>query len=240
MFDKLLALASVTAVATLGLASAVGGCSSSDPVGPASSADAGSTRDAKPNTPPETDEDPPEEACGPKGDNQTMATLDAAFGWKPPPARQSACTAADIDAMKKVQQISSYRDFIATTSASCQACALSTKDSPSWGPIVMNDSSSKEGFVNFGACFAALESPACGKALQYLEFCAGAACTGCADAERAECVQNALQSQCAEPYAEFQAECKDPNLNSTCGQLIAGIEYLCSYEAPDGGAPDGG
>ena len=61
MFEKVLALASVTAVAGLGLAFTVGGCSSSDPAGPSPAVDAGNTPDGKVTRPPPTGDDPPEE-----------------------------------------------------------------------------------------------------------------------------------------------------------------------------------
>lgn len=240
MLDKLLAFASVTAVACFGFAFTVGGCSSSEPA--SSSPDAGAP-DGKAPTPPPTDDDDdsPEEACGPKGEATTMAALDAELGWKPPVARQNACTADDLAAIKAVNQAKSYRDFVAGASAACQACALSTKDSPTWAPIVIADEAGTDGLINFGACFAAVDKPACGKARQYLEICLTKACSGCAaPAERQDCIQAAVGKQCDDVYAETQMQCTNREADTRCQSLYDGIEYLCRYEAPDSGAPDAG
>jgi len=108
MLDKMHALASVTAVAGFCFAFTVGGCSSSDPVGPSPVADGGAPDGKAPTPPPaDDDDDSPEEACGPKGEAVTMAALDAELGWKPPVARQNACTADDLAAIKAVNQASS-------------------------------------------------------------------------------------------------------------------------------------
>src|SRR4051812_26366801 len=99
MFDKLLAFAGVTAVAGLGLAFTIGGCSSSDsaasPEGDAG-ADAKVIREGGPPSIGNDDPEPEEEACGPKGEPATLESMDAEFGWKPPAARQNACTAQDL------------------------------------------------------------------------------------------------------------------------------------------------
>ncbi|MBN9168027.1 MAG: hypothetical protein BGO98_41890 [Myxococcales bacterium 68-20] len=237
MLDKMHALASVTAVAGFCFAFTVGGCSSSDPVGPSPVADGGAPDGKAPTPPPaDDDDDSPEEACGPKGEAVTMAALDAELGWKPPVARQNACTADDLAAIKAVNQAKSYRDFVAGTSAACQACALSTTDSPTWAPIVIADEAGTSGLINFGACFAAVDKPACGKARQYLEICLTKACSGCAaPAERQACIQEAAGKQCDDVYAETRMQCTNPEADSRCQSLFDGIEYLCRYEAPDGG-----
>ena len=241
MFQRLLALASVTAVACLGLAFTTGGCSSSDPAGPSTSG-AGGSPEAGPRPPPPEDDDPPKEKCGPKGGYATMEAYDAEYGWQPPPARQNACTADDIEAIKNVTQLSTLHDLVAGTSDACKACVLSTKDSSTWGPFVITNEDATAGITNYGACYAAVDTPECGKAKQYLELCVHKLCAGCTEAsELQSCASDAMLKQCETMVAEMQAQCtKLAEAESHCSSIVSGIEYLCAHEGADAGAPDGG
>ncbi len=242
MFQKVPALASVTAFACLGLAFTVGGCSSSaEPVGNAVTPDAG-TPDAKPKTPPPTGgDDTGPEACGPIGDDATIAGMDAEFGWKPHASRQNACDTADLAAIQGVVDsgtAKSYLDFIQGTSAACQACAKSTRDSETWGPIVVQDAADTVGLANFGACYSAIDNPACGKAREYLQLCVNTTCSKCTGTEANTCVQDAVAKQCQEVFTAAQSSCTNAQADATCGNLLLGIKYLCAYEGADAG--DGG
>ena len=238
MFEKMLAFASVTALACFGLAFTVGGCSSSAPVTPPAD---GGTADAKVTPPPPNDDETKQETCGPNGAYATMEAFDAQFGWKPPAPRQNVCTADDLAAIAAVQQAASYRDFVAGASAACQACALTTKDSPNWAPIVITNEAGTAGIANYGACFAAVDSAACGKARQYLELCVAAACSECTtQGDLRDCFERSKNKQCETMFVEAQTQCtKLAEADASCGSLQAGIEYLCAYEDADAG-PDGG
>ena len=243
MFEKVLAFAGVTIVAGFGFTFALGGCSSSETPAAGPASDAGAAKDGRTSTPPPTgDDDPPEDSCGPVGDPLTIAALDAELGWKAPGPRQNACSDEDLETINSVKNATSYRDFVKGTSAACQACAVSEKDSPSWGPIVMLGSS-PVGLANYGACFAAVDNPACGKAMQYFQVCLLQACAPCTAPEDTQaCAQEAAQAQCEEVFLAAQSSCKDAQAEASCSSLLLGIEYLCAYRDadPDGGAPGGG
>jgi hypothetical protein len=240
MVDKLLAFAGVTAVTGLALVLTVGGCSSSADPGPTETVDAGPDV-RKPPPRPDFDDagDLPPEACGPTGQDITSADLDGEIGWKPPAAPQRACSAEDITAIEKAtgKSASSYLDFVAGVSDECKACVVSTKESENWGPIVTFNEEGTNGIANFGACYAAVDKPECGKAMEYLQLCVASACQKCSTAgERNECTQEAAQTKCKTITAEMQTACTNKDVDAKCRALVDGIKYLCG----GGGVPDDG
>jgi hypothetical protein len=166
----------------------------------------------------------------------TPADLDAEIGWKPATKIPGSCSAADLITLENNFQsttIATYFDLGTGLSASCKACAISTDTAASWQPIVgVAADNGATGFINFGACFGNVEGSACGKALQYEQFCYNIACN--------ECTTTSMQrQQCVEKAGSFGGMCDDfgtttatacPNITTTatsCNSIIDSVKYLC-------------
>jgi hypothetical protein len=85
--------------------------------------------------------------------------------------------------------------------------------------------------VNFGACFGAVEGTACGKALQYEQFCYNIACNECTttSTQRQQCVSVAGSTGMCTTFGNTTAT-SCPNIatsNTTCGTIIDAVKYLC-------------
>ncbi len=173
----------------------------------------------------------------------TKADLDSQGGWKPPPAvNPSACSAADIATFKtNFNGNGSWADTVAGLPAGCASCILSKESDATWGPVVETDATGATGFVNFGACYAAKSgAQACGKAVQYSEFCINASCGDCADADFSACTSDqATLDACDAIYAsDVSSGCPQATateLDALCGDIISAATYLCSTGPADGG-----
>ena len=84
--------------------------------------------------------------------------------------------------------------------------------------------------MNFGACFGAVEGTACGKALQYEQFCYNIACNECTttSTERQKCVQTAGTGGCS-GFGDATAQaCPDIQTTATkCNGIVDSIKVLC-------------
>lgn len=85
--------------------------------------------------------------------------------------------------------------------------------------------------MNFGACFGNVEGAACGKALQYEQFCYNIACNDCTTttAQRQQCIGVAGSSgMCKDFGTTTGTSC--PNIATTattCNSIIDSVKYLC-------------
>lgn len=166
----------------------------------------------------------------------TSADLDKEFGWKPALKAPGACSAGDLTTLQNNltnPAIKTYLDLGTGLSATCKACAITLDTATSWGPIVATESNNgMTGFINFGACYGSIEGDACGKSLQYEQFCYGIACNECSSTAtaRQQCVKAASEGggMCAAFGAATGTSC--PNIQTTaivCNGLIEGVKTLC-------------
>jgi hypothetical protein len=184
--------------------------------------------------PPPPPDDPPGDEC-PKNVAVTTADLDAQIGFKPPPApAPGACSTADITTLEaafKDTTLQSWFDLGKNLPATCKACVFSKDTDPTWSMIVGTAADNGQtGFLNFGACFANAESLACGKSLQYQQFCQSLVCNECAvtSTERQKCIQKATTGPCASFAKQLNVDC--PKLNETqakCSTIFDGVRSLC-------------
>jgi hypothetical protein len=173
----------------------------------------------------------------------TAADLDKDQGWKPAKAPYAACTSGDLLQLEgnfKNTNIKTYADLGTGLSASCVACVITEDTENNWGPLVTAQGGGT-GFVNFGACFGAVESEACGKALQYEQFCYNIACNDCTttSSERQKCVEKAGSSGMCTSFGSATAKAC-PNIQTSaksCNSIIDAAKTLCG---PNAGGGDGG
>ena len=205
---------------------ASGGCSSSTPDAPAADA-ATDTQVAKPHN---DEAGPPPATC--PGAAPTKAELDSSGGWKPPPAKQNVCTSADIAAFDaSFATAATYADIVKGLPAACASCLLTKETDATWGFLVTDDKG-ELGFVNYGACYARASggSDACGKGIQYSEFCIGASCADCSDSETQDaCSANFdadIASGCGSDQAKLQA------LDDACSKASLAAAVLCGGGTP--------
>lgn len=164
----------------------------------------------------------------------TSADLDQEIGWKAPTSDKLACTSADITQLEsnfKDPNLKSYFDIGKGLTPACKACVVSKDTDSHWGPIVGTAADDGQtGFVNYGACFGAVDGAACGKAVEYEQLCYSLACDQCAvtSTERAKCIQTASAGACkdfanATPSAcpNFQADGK------ACNSILDAVRMLC-------------
>lgn len=126
-----------------------------------------------------------------------------------------------------------YLDLGKNLSASCKACAISYDTDANWQPIVATFANGGDtGFINFGACFGAVEGSACGKALQYEQFCYNIACNECTttSTQRQQCVSvaGATGGMCNTFGNTTATSC--PNIATTattCNSILDSVKYLC-------------
>lgn len=164
----------------------------------------------------------------------TAADLDAEIGWKPATKTPGACSAADLTQLQANFQSSStatYLDLGKNLSASCKACAISYDTATNWQPIVATQADGgATGFVNFGACFGNVESAACGKALQYEQFCYNVACNECTTTtQRQQCVEAAGTTGMCTTFGNTTAT-SCPNIATSamsCNSILDAVKTLC-------------
>ncbi len=220
--------------AALGMAS---GGSADGGAGSSASGDAGKTDSGKSDSGTRdaghADSAPPA-AC--PGIAPTSTELDANGGFKPPPARiPGACSATDIQRFQSnFNTANTYSDLGTGLSASCVSCVFSHESDAAWTEIV-TDPSGIQGFVNFGACYAAKSGvDGCGKAVEYQELCISVSCAACSSANASSCSSSTtVQNACDANFgAAIGANCpSDPTtakaLDDTCGNVVNAVTFLC-------------
>lgn len=191
----------------------------------------------RPGPPPPSD-DPPEPdpfEC-PANVALTPTDLDQEIGWKSGAPAKGSCTAADLTKLASNFEdtgVQTYFDLAKGVSTTCKACAVSKDTDAKWAPIVGTAANNGEtGFINYGACFGAIEGDACGKAIQYEKFCENIACNECAfdSKERAACVSKAGASggMCSKFASTRTSACPSWTLNvKSCGDILEAIKTLC-------------
>jgi hypothetical protein len=171
----------------------------------------------------------------PKNLTLTAADLDKDFGWKPAVKTPVACSQADLTQLEKnlsSPQVFTYLDLGNGLSPSCKACAISFDTDDAWGPIVATEADGgATGFINFGACYGNIEGAACGKSVQYEQFCYRAQCGDCATpGERATCTDVAGKSAAACKGFKDQIATDCPNFVNTakeCSFFSDAVKTLC-------------
>lgn len=238
MNKKVLVLSAVTCVAGIVTATA-SGCSSSETTVTQNAPDA--TSDVKSERAPL----PPDDADTPtsctKQVDVTKASIEADIGpYKPGKVQPGKCTAQDLTQFEtnlEDPNLKEWNDLKKDLPADCASCIISNTKDDNWGPIVVNDEGA--GFVNFGACFGALENAECGENLQFGEFCYDAACADCAsDSEQKECVEESSGAGgSCETFAKgVAANCKKLQTNlKKCENALAGAKTLCGPAVGDAG-----
>jgi hypothetical protein len=240
MNKKVLVLSAVTCVAGIVTATA-SGCSSSETTVTQNTPDATSDVKAADRTPVPPDDSGPTESCT-KQVTVTEASIEADIGtYQPGKIQPNKCSAADItqfEANLKDTNLKEWLDLKTDLSPDCATCIITNTKDANWGPIVVNDEGA--GFVNFGACFGALETDECGKQLQFGEFCYDQACADCTtDAEQQTCVEesSADNGSCKSFSDGVEANCKKLQTNfKKCENALAGAKTLCGPSAADAGA----
>jgi hypothetical protein len=181
------------------------------------------------------EEPEPPDFC-PLEDTLTSADLDKEIGWKPAVPAQGSCTETDLLKVAsnfKDTSVRTYFDLAKGVSDACHACVVSKDTDATWGPIVGTaENDGETGFINYGACFGAIEGDACGKAIQYEAFCENIACNECAttSSERATCVTKSTDAGgMCESFANKKATaCPSWTLNvKSCGEIQTAIKTLC-------------
>lgn len=179
---------------------------------------------------------PPDEQQCPQSFLLTKSDLDKEIGWKAGGPAQGSCSEADLKLIAANFDdvgIKSYFDLVTGVSETCAACVVSKDTDAIWNPIVGTaENDGETGFVNYGACFGAIEGAACGKAIQYESFCTNMACNDCAftDKEREACVSKSTQTgqMCASFAGERVKACPSWTLNvKSCGDIQVAIKTLC-------------
>jgi hypothetical protein len=183
------------------------------------------------------DPDEPSDEWGcPQDVPLTEADLDKEIGWKPGAPAPGSCTDADLQAIAANftdTSIKTYFDLAKGVTDTCRACVVSKDTDAKWGPIVGTaENDGETGFVNYGACFGAIEGDACGKAIQYQTFCENIACNECAVStkERADCIALASNPNAmCEPFTKKRTTaCPSWTLNvKSCGEVQTAIKTLC-------------
>jgi hypothetical protein len=173
----------------------------------------------------------------------TEADLDKEIGWKEAKKSPGACTPTDLTQLEtnfKDTGIKTYFDLGKDLSTNCFACVFAKDTDANWGPIVGTaENNGETGFVNFGACFGAVEDAACGKALQYEQFCYNIACNECTttSTERQKCVEKAGSSGMCTEFGDATAKAC-PNIQTSakqCNSIIDAAKTLCGSGVSDAG-----
>lgn len=245
---KLFALASVSAIAGLMTTVGASGCSTTTTESGSSSGSTtdggkdsgGSTKDRT--VVGDNEEDEPASDC-PADVPLTEADLDKEIGWKEAKAVPGACSTADITQLEanfKDTGIKTYFDLGKDLSTECFGCVFAKDTDANWGPIVGTaENNGETGFVNFGACFGEVEDPACGKALQYEQFCYNIACNECSttSTERQKCVEKAGSAGMCTEFGDTTAKAC-PNIQTSakkCNSIIDAAKTLCGAASTDAG-----
>jgi hypothetical protein len=241
-----MALSALTFVTGIVTTLTANGCSNGDDAG------GGGQADAQPDVKP----DATKPDAGPGGEDEdagqcpadvplTVEDLDKEIGWKPAKAAPGACSDADIKKLEANfddQSLKTYFDLGTGLGADCKACVFAKDTDANWGPIVGTaEDNGETGFINFGACFGSIEGDACGKALQYEQFCYNVACNECAttQSERTKCIQSAGDGMCKSFGDTTGTACpKVQDTAKSCNTIFDAVKTLCG--SPGDGGTDGG
>lgn len=218
---KMFALASVTTLTGLVLATTGSGCSSKQESSETPEAGPeGGGRDAGGKDAADAGEDPGTGTC------PTTTAIDATkLPWKSPTKSPGACTPTDLSNLVSfvdTNDNAKYADWKASvTNMTCRSCIFGT-DGATWAPLVEN-SSGQLVVLNVGGCIAiASGSDACGKSYQNWFDCRFEACAECPDGDTPalqKCLSAASKGACK---AAFDA------VGTVCGdQQIADAETAC-------------
>jgi hypothetical protein len=163
---------------------------------------------------------------------------------------QKACSASDLAAFAtNFTGATAYSDLIKGLPAACASCILGKESDATWS-FVVTDGAGQVGFLNYGACYARATggSDACGKAVQYSEFCTSASCADCASAAESMACESdtATQTGCAAQFgSDIQTTCgtdqaKLKALDDACGTATHAAGVLCGGGDGEADAGDGG
>jgi hypothetical protein len=173
------------------------------------------------------------------------------YDWAPPRLQPSACTEADLDAIRALFQRSNVgvNDLQRAVSASCFACAYTAPDAVTWGALTV----AAVGFVRWtaneaGCLVGARTSEACGRAYSNYQQCAYAACDGCDIPDLLNCYDDpalfANGGACAAYLAQYRRSCPftgrafdrcvDPVDTSFSASAVRVVGVMCGAPA-DGG-----
>lgn len=169
----------------------------------------------------------------PRAVTVTRTQLDQDYGWRSAIRSQGACTQTDLTTLQNNLTTVGTSNYLALgngLSASCVACAITYDSAANWGPIVADQATNGvKGFFNFGACFGDMEGAACGKSLQYEQFCYLIVCGDCTNqAERQKCIETTGQTTCKAFSDGTAADC--PNIQTTaksCNSVADAVKTLC-------------
>ena len=225
--NKLVAVASVTALSVVVSMVAVAGCAS-DPSPLGADPDAGT--DAKPGNKKDVeipDGDPPlDPGC------MTADAIDATqFAHKPAARSPAACTEDEAKALfdyygqkANAGQPVAISDWANEVSTKCSECVFSDGAGDRWTPIIVKDDK-LTGFNRGGCVEIETESAACGEAYHQVMECRYAACSKCtSDDTFLECLQDGP--------GIFGGPCKDAfeKVTTACGAALDSAEQACRGE----------
>lgn len=211
--NKLVAVASATALSMLVSMLAVVGCSS-DSAPMETDLDAGTDADSGKKKDVETpDGDPP-----PDPKCVTSDPIDATqFAYKPAARIPAACTEDEAKALfdyfaakTNAGETVSMSQWAAEVSTKCSECVFSDGTGERWTPIIVKDD--KLHSLNRGGCVEIeTKSSECGEAYQQVTDCRYAACSKCTSDETfLECLQDApsiFGGPCKEAFEKVTAAC---------------------------------
>jgi hypothetical protein len=134
--------------------------------------------------------------------------------WKGPKQQVGSCTTDELATFGKnldaADKDSTIDDLAKDLGGTCKTCIFSTTSDSNWQIVVaIAGGKPTEGFINFGACIAALVNDDCGHAYQYNQFCADAACSKCADEDTKGCYQKiwGAKGACEQSLNKVEKQC---------------------------------
>jgi hypothetical protein len=177
----------------------------------------------------------------------TPATFDQDPGWKPAKAPAPVCTTIELSQFEKNlddANIKTWTGLATGLGTTCAACIVTSDAEANYGPVVyFAASGGTKGYYNFGACFGQVETQACGKAVQYLEYCLDRACDACTtQGQRDSCINDAADTNgtCSAFVTTLANECKTLSTSGKkCNNMVDAAKTLCGPNAGDAGT-DGG
>lgn len=234
---RLLALASMTALAAAAFTAATAGCSSSGGGG-------GDAQEAGVDATPGADagkkdtEAPDANTVNPSCPTTApLAEADLAKSWLAPtiPA-QDVCDQGNIDALKAAFKTAPatglpFADIKAALGATCAACVFSPIAGPTWQVFVEDDGGALDNRT--GSCFAQLANVDCGRKRAKFEDCLEAACTkancGMTASVLSDCHKTAQNGACLDVTTAYVTACPGESTDlPLCGNLFAAIGASCA------------
>lgn len=143
------------------------------------------------------------------------APIADSYDWAPPRLQPSACSQADLDAIRALFMRSNVTvtDLQQSVSAGCFACAYTAPGDVTWGALTV----ASVGFVRWtaneaGCIVGARASEACGLAYNNYQQCAYAACDGCDVRDLLACYDDpalfASGGACAAYLTQYRRSCQ--------------------------------